>query len=203
MNYAHIFTASLFCSTLALPLFAQDQCPAITDDALRLACFDEAFTKAETPPAKADDIGKWYKTVDKSELTDETTVSLMLISDDTIKGRFKEAGPANLFIRCKENTTAAFFVFNDLFMSDIQGRGKVEYRIGSQPMASVSTDVSTDNTALGLWSGGRSIPFVKKLIGHEKLIIRATPHSESPVTATFDIRGIDNAIAQLRETCGW
>ncbi|WP_162265871.1 type VI secretion system-associated protein TagO [Celeribacter ethanolicus] len=182
---------------------AQEECKSITNDDERLACYDLAFgaKKIETP--EPSDTGKWHVSVDTSALTDETNVYLSLESDDEIRGQFGSAGPATLILRCKENTTSAFFRLNNLFLASIQGYGKIEYRLDTEKMSQISAKESTDNKALGLWSGAQAIPFAKKLIGHETLIIRATPYNESPITATFDIRGVDQAILKLRETCRW
>jgi type VI secretion system protein VasI len=87
-------------------------------------------------------------------------------------------------------------------MSDHQ-HGKVIYRLDEKPAGEKNMRESTDHKALGLWNGGASIPFIKQMFSHEKLLIRATPHSESPVTATFAISGLENAIKPLRENCGW
>jgi len=64
-------------------------------------------------------------------------------------------------------------------------------------------DESTDNKALGLWSGGESIPVIKKMFGKKQLIARMTPFSESPITVEMDITGLDAAIEPLRTACGW
>jgi type VI secretion system protein VasI len=194
----------LLCSILlAAPAMAQEDCTKIASDGERLACFDHAFASDEQDATDQNGVGKWTVSTDQSAMTDDTSVYVSLFSDNEIEGRFSGPGQAVLFLRCHENTTSAFVVFNDLFMSDNGGHGRLEYRIDKQDMAVINTSASNNNKALGLWSGGKSIPWIKKLLGKETLILRATPHSESSVTATFDIRGIDTAIADLRQTCGW
>jgi len=131
-------------------------------------------------------------------------VFLRLTSENPIAGRFGNAGNGLLLLRCMENTTAVVFRFNDQFMASIQSYGVIEYRIDKSPIVwRLYTQESTDNMALGLWRGRAAIPFIKSLLGHETLLVRATPFNESPVTLTYDISGIDNAIAPLRKTCRW
>lgn len=187
----------------AAPAFAQEDCISIEDDGRRLACFDLAFGVKMVEKPSVTDAGKWRVSKETSAMTDDTSVFLTVISDNEVRGRYDNSGPALLVLRCRENTTSALFTFNGHFMSDIQGKGKIEYRLDDHRMTSIYATVSNDNEALGLWSGGKAIPWIKKLLSKEQLIVRATPYSESSVTATFDIRGIDNVIGDLRETCNW
>lgn len=166
---------------------------------------DSPLSLGETvaaPPAPLDK-GKWYVTEDTSQLDDSATVVLSLESNDTIAGQFGEAGPARIYLRCMENTTSVFLVLNDMFLSDIQGFGTVDFRIDAKAVDKVRMQSSTDNKALGLWSGGSAIPFAKKLMDGEKVVFRATPYSESPVEFSFDLAGLPVALAPLRNACKW
>jgi type VI secretion system protein VasI len=147
--------------------------------------------------------GKWQVSQTKSAFDDSTTVVLILDSENVVKGQFGAPGPARMFLRCKENTTSAYLVLNDLFLSDIQGFGTVDYRLDDQKASSIKMDVSTDNKALGVWSGVQAIPFIEGLIGVEKLVLRATPYNDSPIEASFDLSGLADAIIPLRSTCKW
>lgn len=149
------------------------------------------------------DKGKWQVTEDKSQLDDSATVVLTLASDNTIQGQFGTPGPATLLLRCKENTTAVILVLNEQFLSDIQGFGTVDFRIDSGKAAKIRMQSSTDNKALGLWSGGAAIPFATKLLTGKKIVLRATPFNESPQEVTFDLTGLTAAIEPLRTACKW
>lgn len=165
-----------------------------------------ASAPAAAPPAEAapaGGTGRWVVSEDKSAFDDSRTVVLSVESDDEIRGQFGPRGPASLYLRCMENTTVIYLVMNDLFLSDIQGFGKVEYRIDEGKAGSVSMTASTDNKALGLWNGGSSIPFIEKLIQGERVVFRATPFNESPVEFTVDLTGLETAVVPLREACSW
>ncbi|MFT7526708.1 MAG: hypothetical protein ACI9LY_001859 [Arenicella sp.] len=41
------------------------------------------------------------------------------------------------------------------------------------------------------------------VLGESKAVFQTTPYNESPVTAIFDISGIDNAIKPIQSNCGW
>lgn len=155
------------------------------------------------PPPPSEDRGKWLVREDKSAFDDSRTVILSLNSNEDIRGSFSGFAPANLMLRCMENTTSVFILANDNFLADIQGYGQIDLRLDSQKARQVSMSVSTDNKALGLWNGSKAIPFIKSLIGGEKLAVRLTPFNESPVEFTLDIHGLEAALEPLREACKW
>lgn len=44
---------------------------------------------------------------------------------------------------------------------------------------------------------------IKDMMGKTEMVVRMTPYSESPFTATFQIAGLEKAIEPLRKECGW
>jgi type VI secretion system protein VasI len=147
--------------------------------------------------------GRWKVAEDKSAFDDSRTVVLSIESNESVRGQFGGPGPAIMYIRCMENTTSAYLWINDLFLSDIQGFGVVDYRIDDRKASKMRSESSTDNKALGLWSGGSAIPFIKEMLDGNRIALRATPFNESPVEFTFDLAGLDSAVRPLREACGW
>lgn len=158
---------------------------------------------ATPPPAPVFLKPTWRSGSEKSKLDDSTNVWLTLESNDNVSGRFVASAPAELTIRCMENKTAVYFQFADHFLADIQGYGTITYRIDQKPARKQEFSESTDNQALGLWSGGASIPFAKSLFGGETMFVRAVPYNESPVDVEFNIKGLAEEIAPLRKACGW
>ncbi len=161
---------------------------------------EEPNVGAQADPANK---GAWVISEEKSAFDDSRTVVVSLRSDQEIRGQFGGSGPAFLYLRCLENTTSAFITMNDLFLADIQGFGKVDYRIDTRKAQSKQMSASTDNKALGLWDGGASIPFIKSLLDGEKAAFRATPFNDSPTEFSFSLAGIDAASAPVREACKW
>lgn len=160
---------------------------------------ETAHASAEPPQSK----GRWVVTEDKSTFDDTRTVVLSLESSEPVRGQFGPPGPAMMYIRCMENTTVFYLWLNDLFLSDIQSFGVVDYRIDDKAASKLQTVGSTDNKSLGLWGGNKSIPFLKDLITGTRVAFRATPFNESPVEFSFDLTGLDVAITPLREACAW
>lgn len=178
------------------------------DTPLAIASTPKAAPEAEAPDeaqteAVSEKPGKWVVTEDKSAFDDSRTVVLSLESEEPIRGQFGAPGPAVLHLRCMENTTVAYLWLNDLFLSDLQGYGVVDYRIDQRKASTIRTEGSTDNKALGLWSGNKSIPFIKEMLDGKSIAFRATPFNESPVEFTFDLTGLDVAVKPLREACAW
>jgi len=151
------------------------------------------------PPPSPWRVNQWTSEMDDSPAVSLTTNSLGIYSG-AYGGR---AGPATLILRCLENTTSMYVKMNGHFLADIQGYGNVTYRVDDLQARTARMKESTDNEALGLWSGGQSIPVVRQLIGHDQVVMRITPYNQSSVSVTFPIRDLEEKIQPLREACNW
>lgn len=145
----------------------------------------------------------WTTTAGKSEIDDSPTVFLRAVASSDVPARFGGRTKPVLVLRCLENTTSAYIRFDGLFMSDIDSYGRVTFRVDKNKATTNRLRVSTDNEALGLWSGGQSIPFIKSLFGGERLVVRATPYGESTITFEIPISGLSDEVKPLRQACNW
>lgn len=184
------------------------KCSEIVNVTDRLACYDSFFrdngSAQENQPKASLPIQhkNWSVSTEVSSLDDSKNVFLISEALETNRGRFGNEVRFRLLVACRENVTSVWIHFGGMFMSDYQ-HGKVTYRLDKQKAKSKSFRESNNNEALGLWNGGSAIPFIRELFGHERLLIVATPHSESSVEATFDISGIEDVIIPLKEACKW
>jgi type VI secretion system protein VasI len=178
------------------------ECLEIENSLDRLSCYDKEAGYDPGVTETTVGSGNWTVTSETSKMDDSTNVFLSLTSDEQTNCPYK-SGPHSLHMACRENQTNLWIYFGDCFMSSIQGRGKVTYRLDSDSATSKNFRESNDNMALGLWSGGRAIPFIKQMLGHEKMIVRATPFSDRTVTADYTIDGLEEAVKPLREACNW
>jgi type VI secretion system protein VasI len=176
-------------------------CVDISDPNDRLNCFDAGFVTVEQAPPAED--SAWNISIETSNLDDSTLVIMTLDSSEQLRGPYGQSSRGRLILRCKENTTSAQVYFGDYFMSDLQGRGRVDYRIDSEQPRRVDMRVSTNNKYLGLWNGGTSIPFIQRMLAADELLVRATPFSDSPIEMKFAISGLEDQITPLREACSW
>jgi hypothetical protein len=69
-----------------LPAFASiENCPKITDDSERLACYDSAMNIADEPSASEEkDLTAWEVTQSTSAMDDSKTVSMVVSSAETL-----------------------------------------------------------------------------------------------------------------------
>jgi type VI secretion system protein VasI len=177
---------------------ASEKCAAIPDSTERLACYDMEYR----PATKSAKTSAWTVREEQSKMDDSKTVVVSLESEEALSKRFGGSDKASLIIRCQENETSVYFIMADHFLSSVQGYGEVTFRLDSAKPRTVGMSESTDNKALGLW-GGSAVGFVKKMIGHDSMVVRVTPFNESPLTTTFPITGIDDALKPLRAACKW
>lgn len=200
------------------PVSAQDlprdmlSCSAVKDGIKRLECFDrlamliqgaaDVQAKIELSQSNSS-FENWRVTVSQSKIDDSKSVVLATVSNETVPGRFNRTAKPGLILRCLQNTTSAYINFDGLHMADIRGYGRVTFRVDKRKAFTRTTDVSTDNSSLGFWNGGSSIPFIKQLFGGSTLLVQATPFGKSPVTFSLDISGLEESIKPLRTACNW
>ena len=153
-------------------------------------------------PVYADD---WRISTNVSEMDDSKAVYLRVDSrveiPDTLG--FGSTRP-ELWIRCLENQTSVFvnwarYISTGGFDSD----QTIRYRIDDQEPQTMQWDISTNFEATGLWSGGRAIPFIRKLIPATRLLVEVTPYGENTVLAEFPLSGLSDHIGELQTACNW
>ncbi|WP_107495558.1 type VI secretion system-associated protein TagO [Thalassobius sp. I31.1] len=198
---------AFICSAIfTIPASAEvADCLPIDNELDRLACYDiEAGRSPEVEEIEGF-ASNWKVDTETSAFDDSTTVYMSMSSNEPVRcGRYGTPQPISLYMRCKENTTSVFFGHNSCHLtSGHGGYGVVEYRIDQENAKDREFSASTDNSTLGLWRGGRSTAFIREFLDNDRLLLRFTPYGQSPVTAEFDISGTDEAIAPLREACGW
>ncbi len=156
---------------------------------------------ATTGAAFSQGYGKWIIQTEQDELTDGFNVYTKTESKDKVSCGWGSwlSFPAELLVRCQENKTAVYLKTVNCRLTS----GDVKYRVDKLSARTKRFTESTDDRALGLWSGGQSIPFLKQLIDHDKLVMRITPYRESSETITFSLKGFSSKIVNVRRACHW
>lgn len=201
-----VLVATLATLNLVHPATAQDDpeaCARIHEDSARLECYDLIFRHTRSETEGTEGTGAWQVNVERSRIDDSTNVTIYVEASEPYVNRYGRQGHPTLIIRCKENETNLYIHFAGAFMSDLRGGGRVTYRLDREDASRVSMRESNDHRALGLWSGGRAIPFIRRMLRHQTLLVRAVPHSAPAITTEFRIAGIEQAIQPLREACNW
>lgn len=185
--------------------FAQDQsCREIDADLDRLACYDRVSGRTPKTSSVATE-SEWIVNVKASEMTDQKTVTMALYSEEPVTcSSYETPDKPVLIIRCLENTTSIYIATDcHLTSSSYNNSGDVTYRLDDTPSKTRGFFESNGNDSLGLWTGGRAIPFIKGMFGHNSMLTRFVPYSENAVTPRFNISGLEEAIEPLREACHW
>lgn len=157
--------------------------------------------EVEKPSAKPEakpNLGAWKIHKEKSKLDDSQNVFIWVESPDNNKfGTNYKNKPAILHIKCAENKTALYVTYNGFISThDVP----VITRIDNNKAQTTEWSVTTDHQ--GIWRN-QPIPFIKSLIGKDKLLVEVTPYSENPQMREFPITGLDEAIKPVREICRW
>ncbi len=176
------------------------KCATKDSDAARLVCYDSLAARlgVERPKSKiSTGVGKWKVREDRSPIDDSVNVYLSITAAETVRSGYNTVRPS-LYIRCAENKTNVFLTW-DLYLG--LDSTTMLTRFDKQKATTSKWSISTDNKAV--FVRGSDIDFARKLMNHNKLLTQITPYGESPVMATFEISGLQEAIKPLREACHW
>jgi hypothetical protein len=182
-------------------LAAPAECSRLDNPAERLACFDREFPR---PAVVEEEGGKWEIRTRKSPFTDLTDRYVTVRSRDPVACRWTSGKPVRMTVQCVNDATSLIFETGCYMTSSpFRNYGEVMMRTDADEAMVVPMDASPDHKSLGLWGGEKSIPLIRRLIGKSNLSARMAPYSEKPFVAEFDISGLGEAIAELRDECKW
>jgi type VI secretion system protein VasI len=164
---------TLLAITMSTAAAEVSDCVSLEEDLQRLACYDR---EAGYAPATSNEntAGDWIIRKEASYIDDSINVHLSLTSYDETNCLHKD-GHHQLWIACREKKAALYIHFANCYMANSQtdGWSKVTYRIDPEPAAEIAMSESRSKMELGLWNWGVVAPFVEKLLGHDRLVIRA------------------------------
>ena len=177
------------------------ECAAIAGSFKRLDCYD-AMAREYGPAAPGDETapaGQWKVERRASGIGDTIDVFMVVQAIESIPGKEGQVRPV-LVVRCQDNDTAVIFNFARFIE---QSRAEAALRIDDGAVLTASLKMSASGKAFGFWQGDEAVPFVKRLLGGKRLLVQVTPFGARPVLAEFPVEGFDEAVAPLRESCGW
>ena len=175
------------------------KCTLIQNDFHRLLCYDAiadslGWTTVKTTASPTSEAGNWRVTDETNPVDDSRTVVLLLAAN---QGALAFGDRVMLLLRCLGKDTEVYINWNDYLGT----KAHVVTRVGQEQATRNEWSLST--TKQSTFYPGNDIAFIKKLLAAKRLVAQVTPYNESPITAIFDLTGIESAIVPLRETCGW
>lgn len=156
------------------------------------------YVEPETPA----DPGKWILNRDSNPIDDTATVVARLVADE---GRSQYGRAVTFTARCKSNKTEAYLNWNTYVGDDSSSVYEdwkyVTVRLGDKPSKEQRWGVSTDNegTFAPDWAG----TLLKEMVQEDRMVVQMTPYGANPITAIFDIRGLEGPLREISEECGW
>ena len=175
------------------------KCISIKDDATRLECFDK-LSKAyileseEDTQLETDNVGNWDVETTINPIDDSKTVALTLYSDEGVNNLGQ---PIYLVVRCQVQETELYIGwrrFLGLWSKSVL------IRLGDGKAKKQQWQISSDKLHTFKSNPKR---FIEELLEHDTFVAQITPYSSNPITASFNISGLENALKPLREVCGW
>ncbi|MEM7211960.1 MAG: type VI secretion system-associated protein TagO [Pseudomonadota bacterium] len=206
MRFAIVMALLLGGANSAIASDSLATCSLIASESDRLACYDRAAGRgAESVKDTEAEGTKWAIYTWKSDLTDDSNVSLFVSANKGTVCKYGDPERIDLVLRCREKTTSAYFSTQRCyFNTDAKGdHGRIDVRFDNDAVTSISTIASSNHKALFLYGDREAIPFIEKLLSTKNLVARFYPNFGSSVTTTFDVYGLDEAIKPLRQACGW
>jgi hypothetical protein len=104
-----------------------------------------------------------------------------------------------LVLGCEEGVMVAYVEWGTPLG---EGEVPVTYRLDEGAEQAAQWRASADGEAAGLWEDRGSTPFIRGLLGRERLAVRVTPGGGGEQAATFALGGLDSLLAQAQRTCG-
>ncbi len=172
------------------------RCAEIRNEVERLAAYDtlaERLGVASPTTSVTDGSGKWRLRTDTSPMDDSKSFYLSLDAEAPVGTGFREGTPM-MIIRFREGDFECYITYPLFLGSDSTD---VTVRIGRQQPVTRKWSISTDRKAI--FAPGDARQFVRSLMNAESLVVRLTPYGESPATTSFDIHGLNEAIAPIME----
>lgn len=211
----HPIIAALLFSPLAVSADERkfEKCHQMSTDYIRLMCYDKetGYIKVVSDPGEKQEAteldskpvpepsGKhWRYSEERSALDNRKDVWLSVISENTEGNSIGSQIRATLWLRCMENKTNVLIGF-DRYTSDNQN---VRYKLDDEAVQKQWMETMRGGDGIGIWTGSRAIPFIKKMFGKERLVIAYKTYS-GPVEFTFNISGVRARIDPLAKECDW
>jgi type VI secretion system protein VasI len=170
-------------------------CALISDGKKRLACFDKIASdlgaKAEVQASKPSN----WKVETKVDPMNDSLVNF--VSIQALEGANRRGDLPSLIFRCKDKLQDIYVSWGVFISTEST---TVTTRIRTEEAFAAKWSVSTDHTATFY---PYSVEMIRNLRPGGRLVLQVTPHSDSPITAIFNVDGLDETLKGVKNDCGW
>ncbi|AKD37402.1 MULTISPECIES: type VI secretion system-associated protein TagO [Pasteurella] len=139
----------------------------------------------------------WDIRFKRSEMDDSISVFMSTRSLEPFS-EYGENVRANMVIRCKDNSTDLMISYSNTYLHN--DHVKVEYRLDKDKAVKTTWDTSTDFKAT---FARKPISVIKSMFDKDRMLVKVSPYSKSPITLPFNISGLKESIEPLRKACNW
>lgn len=185
--------------TISTPIAAQvsdgSECAQLNSSELRLSCYDSIFRDSKSSATNDGRSSAWKLDVTTSKLDDHQEVKLLLDSD---------LYNAKLTIACRKPEILFRVSWGRTVFMNSQ---LIDYRIDENPPQKEYMSASRSGASIVFSSAhGPKIllqEFLQQLTKGKSLYLRAVTTGGYYSEATFNISGLEDALAPLRVACEW
>jgi len=178
-------------------------CANHADDTDRLRCFNtlsfDVDAHSPTSNQKSDWI-TWSLYQQISPIDSNLTVNIHI---DATKKLYKIDSLPQLWIWCDQDVTSIYFDYNYTLFNEGDYIWNIGVRIDDGDLEWWELKVSSTQDSVGLWDGRSSIPFIRKLISANRLLVALSPEGLGEQISIFPLNGLHNAISPIQSACHW
>jgi type VI secretion system protein VasI len=145
-----------------------------------------------TPAVPTSSTGQWVvNPIETDPLTDESVAGTWVFADGS--------ATVALIVQCLGRGQTKVSIFWTEFLDLTAAR--ITTRIDDEEPATQGWPV--DELGTTSYYPTDELAFLGSLFGKSRLVAQTTPWNENPMTVVFPITGIENAVANVRQACGW
>ena len=169
------------------------RCMFIKADAERLVCYDKVSGRSDANKKTSKD-GRWETSVEKDPLNDSlTTVALA----ESVKGENRRGQKPRLIIRCRGKEQELFISWGVYIERE---SSSITTRVRDEEAFDAHWSVSSDKRSTFY---PHASDLIQKVRSGGSLVVQVVPYNENPITATFNMGGLDKVLKRVKNECGW
>jgi type VI secretion system protein VasI len=198
----YLFVVVTAMLALTKPSAAYDDladCAAVADGTKRLACYDELAGRDLRDSKLTPTTGKWVISKKVSDINDRPLIWVMLPAENLPNDGISIYAKPSLDLRCEDGQTDAYIAPQRVMSLSNDGLD-VLFQIDGGPAKREIWQVSSDGRKI---YQPRPIPWIKALMAAGKLDVQIVIYGRDSLNFSFDLKGLDLAVAPLRALCDW